>query len=80
MKLEYCHRNNVAHRDIKLENIRYDCITGTVKLLDFGFATFFNAGDLLKTNCGSPCYAPPEIYDNREYDGALADVWSLAVN
>lgn len=24
-------------------------------------------------------YAAPEIYDNKEYDGALVDIWSLGV-
>jgi serine/threonine protein kinase len=54
----------VVHRDIKLENIRYNEITGEVKILDFGFATFYGP-DFLTTNCGSPCYAAPEIYDNK---------------
>ncbi|KAJ3325899.1 serine/threonine-protein kinase KIN2 [Boothiomyces sp. JEL0866] len=77
--IEYAHRNNVVHRDIKLENIRYNSKTGMVKLLDFGFATFSTDADFLKTNCGSPCYAAPEIYDNKPYVGTLVDVWSLGV-
>ncbi|KAJ3260295.1 serine/threonine-protein kinase KIN2 [Boothiomyces macroporosus] len=77
--VEYAHRNNVVHRDIKLENIRYNSKTGMVKLLDFGFATFSTDSDFLKTNCGSPCYAAPEIYDNKPYIGTLIDVWSLGV-
>ncbi len=77
--VEYAHRNHVVHRDIKLENIRYNSVTGTVKILDFGFATFYTAEQALITNCGSPCYAAPEIYDNKPYDGPLVDVWSLGV-
>jgi serine/threonine protein kinase len=69
----------VVHRDIKLENIRYNPITGMVKLLDFGFASFYMPFQALKTNCGSPCYAAPEIYDNVPYDGTLVDVWSLGI-
>lgn len=78
LTIEYIHRNHIVHRDIKLENIRYDCITGHVKLLDFGFATFYNE-NLLNTNCGSPCYAAPEIYDNKPYIGPASDIWSLGV-
>nr|KAJ3412747.1 serine/threonine-protein kinase KIN2 [Polyrhizophydium stewartii] len=77
--VEYAHRNHVVHRDIKLENIRYDEATGVAKLLDFGFATFHTDQHMLQTNCGSPCYAAPEIYDNRAYHGPEIDVWSLGV-
>jgi serine/threonine protein kinase len=77
--LEYIHRNHVAHRDIKLENIRYNNFTGNVKLLDFGFASFYAPKYFLETNCGSPCYACPEIYDNKPYDPQLVDIWSLGV-
>lgn len=76
---EYIHRNHVAHRDIKLENIRFNNVTGTVKLLDFGFASFYAPKHFLETNCGSPCYASPEIYDNKPYDPQLVDIWSLGV-
>lgn len=77
--IEYAHRNHVVHRDIKLENIRYNSKTGIVKILDFGFASFYTADNMLATNCGSPCYAAPEIYDNKAYDGHMVDVWSLGV-
>ncbi|KAH9271614.1 hypothetical protein BASA83_006224 [Batrachochytrium salamandrivorans] len=77
--IDYAHRNHVVHRDIKLENIRYNEKTGSVKLLDFGFATFHTTTDMLLTNCGSPCYAAPEIYDNKPYHGPEVDVWSLGV-
>ncbi|KAL5033549.1 hypothetical protein BDV3_000521 [Batrachochytrium dendrobatidis] len=77
--IDYAHRNYVVHRDIKLENIRYNEKTGMVKLLDFGFATFHTEKDMLLTNCGSPCYAAPEIYDNKPYHGPEVDIWSLGV-
>ncbi|KAI8918760.1 kinase-like domain-containing protein [Entophlyctis helioformis] len=77
--VEYAHRNHVVHRDIKLENIRYNERTGVAKLLDFGFASFHSDRQLLYTNCGSPCYAAPEIYDNKPYRGPEVDVWSLGV-
>jgi serine/threonine protein kinase len=79
INLDYIHYNKIVHRDIKLENIRYNEQTGTVKLLDFGFATFYNSTKFLATNCGSPCYAAPEIFDNQPYIGTAADIWSLGV-
>ena len=34
---------------------------------------------MLEANCGSPCYAPPEIYENQPYKGPEVDVWSLGI-
>ena len=36
--LNYCHRNNVIHRDIKLENIMIDEKSKCAKMIDFGFS------------------------------------------
>ena len=37
--LEYCHSKEIAHRDIKLENILIDEKLNA-KLIDFGFSTY----------------------------------------
>ncbi len=42
---------------------------------DFGFCNFFRQGELLKTWCGSPPYAAPELFEGKEYNGPKADVW-----
>lgn len=34
---------------------------------------------MLKTNCGSPNYAAPEIIACRKYEGTTVDVWSCGV-
>lgn len=36
--IQYCHRKQVVHRDIKLENILLDATTKQIKLIDFGFS------------------------------------------
>lgn len=36
--VDFLHRNNIVHRDIKTENILYDPKTQDMRLIDFGFA------------------------------------------
>lgn len=50
-----------------------------IKLVDFGLSNTYKEGELLKTACGSPCYAAPEMIAGKRYKGALADVWSCGV-
>ena len=78
--VNYCHRFNIAHRDLKLENILIDQ-DGNVKVADFGMATWQDnsRGNLLRTSCGSPHYAAPEIISGKPYNGASADIWSCGV-
>jgi len=33
-----------------------------IKLVDFGLSNTYQGGEKLKTACGSPCYAAPEVY------------------
>jgi 5'-AMP-activated protein kinase, catalytic alpha subunit len=58
--VEYCHRNMVVHRDLKPENLLLDS-KYNVKLADFGFSNVIHDGHFLKTSCGSPNYAAPEV-------------------
>jgi 5'-AMP-activated protein kinase catalytic alpha subunit len=49
-----------VHRDLKPENMLLDFDKG-IKLVDFGLSNTFRSNELLKTACGSPCYAAPEM-------------------
>lgn len=50
-----------------------------IKLADFGLGNFFKDGELLKTACGSPCYAAPEMISKLKYDPRKVDVWSSGI-
>ena len=50
-----------------------------VKIADFGFSNYAKENELLKTWCGSPPYAAPEIFEGKEYNGPAIDMWSLGV-
>ncbi|XP_041470128.1 serine/threonine-protein kinase SIK3-like, partial [Lytechinus variegatus] len=76
--VHYCHKRGIVHRDLKAENLLLDA-NMNVKIADFGFSNFFEKDNLLKTWCGSPPYAAPELFEGREYNGPKADVWSLGV-
>ena len=46
-----------------------------MKLIDFGFSNNFELGAKLKTWCGSPPYAAPELFEGKEYYGPATDIW-----
>lgn len=76
--VEYCHRNMVVHRDLKPENLLLDS-KWNVKIADFGLSNVMRDGHFLKTSCGSPNYAAPEVISGKLYAGPEVDVWSCGV-
>jgi serine/threonine protein kinase len=77
--MDYIHKMNVVHRDIKAENFIFSApeISSAVKMIDFGMACKFEHGQVLTELCGSPHYLAPELI-GQKYNH-IADVWAFGV-
>merc|ERR1740129_1639356 len=74
----YLHARQVVHRDLKLENFLYEKKdTDHLKLIDFGFAKFFQGRQKMTQACGSVHYVAPEVLAHAYTE--KADMWSIGV-
>ena len=74
--LQYLHKNNIIHRDIKSSNIFIDS-SNSIKIGDFGIIKIMqNYMMYANTLIGTPLYMSPEIYKNERYN-TKTDIWSL---
>lgn len=82
--VQHMHARNIAHRDLKLENILLSH-TGpmglTIKIGDFGLAKHVDNRGYLTTVCGSPQYVAPEVVtgSNSAVYGPKVDMWGAGV-
>tara|TARA_B110000305_G_scaffold239586_1_gene307807 strand:+ start:668 stop:1147 length:480 start_codon:yes stop_codon:yes gene_type:complete len=69
--VEYLHQMEVTHRDLKPENLLLQSSKDgwMIKIVDFGLSNTHEGGRFLKTACGSPCYAAPEMIAGKQYIG-----------
>ena len=76
--VEYIHSQGIAHRDLKPENLLLT-EDKVLKIIDFGLSHEFEEEEFLKTKCGSPSYAAPEIISKPNYNGFKIDVWCCGI-
>lgn len=78
--INFIHHMNIAHRDVKPENLLYTSndSNATLKLTDFGFAKETIVHNCLQTPCYTPYYVAPEVLGPEKYDKSC-DMWSLGV-
>ena len=95
--IKYIHSKKIMHRDLKLENIlvNFDdendkknlkMLKATIKIIDFGFATYLGSKNVRYSTLGSPINMDPILLKkmadkngftkNMGYD-EKADIWSL---
>jgi serine/threonine protein kinase len=56
-----------------------DAVNGSVKIADFGLSNVMEYGAFLKTSCGSPNYAAPEVISGKYVGCCLVTVKSLLI-
>ena len=76
--IEHIHKIGIVHRDLKPENLLLD-YKRNLRIVDFGLSNTYKKTDLLKTPCGSPCYAAPEMLKGESYEPLKVDIWSSGV-
>lgn len=76
--ITYIHKLKIVHRDLKPENLLLD-YKKDIKIADFGLSNLYPNNELLKTACGSPCYAAPEMLLGKPYNGLNVDIWSCGI-
>ena len=77
--IEALQSKKILHRDLKLANILLTSenpAEASIKIADFGFARFLT-DSLAGTQCGSPLYMAPEIFENKPKYGHKADIWGI---
>ena len=78
LAIGHLHKHGVIYRDLKPENLLLD-ESKNIKIVDFGLSNTYTDNGLLKTACGSPCYAAPEMVEGSKYIGYTVDVWSSGI-
>jgi len=74
--LNYLHKRNLVHRDLKCSNVMID-MHGNVKLIDFGLVADVSYGP--RSGCvGTPHWIAPEMV-KQELHSCPVDLWSLGV-
>jgi len=72
------HSLNIAHRDLKLENILLS-EDFKIKLCDFGLSTVYIKDKHIDGPVGSAIYKSPENTAFKQYDAEKNDVFALGV-
>jgi len=95
--IKYLHGLRIIHRDIKLDNIlvcfdnemdknNLNLLKATIKIIDFGFATYLGSSNLRYSTLGSPINMDPVLLKKLVATNGIsnligydekADIWSL---
>ncbi|CAK66581.1 unnamed protein product (macronuclear) [Paramecium tetraurelia] len=76
--LRHLQKQEIIHRDIKLDNIMFTEFNNikSLKIIDFGCAAFINDSKAKSIKCGTLGYIAPEILNDQYYDYS-SDIYSV---
>ena len=80
--VSYLHKANIAHLDIKLENIILNPKTNVLKLIDFGEAVVFKNNNIpikFYGQRGTLEYISPEVFLSNSFYADKLDLWSCGI-
>lgn len=77
--INWCHRNNIIHRDVKPENLLVDSKTHQLKLCDFGFARNLQKDDdfAVTEYVATRWYRAPELLVGTNKHTPAVDIWPV---
>lgn len=76
--LQYLHKRNIAHCDLKPENVLLCENTEypQLKICDFGYAKIIDENSFRRSLVGTPAYSPPEVKQRKVFNKSM-DMWSM---
>jgi calcium-dependent protein kinase len=77
--VSYCHSQGIVHRDLTLDHLMLETqdVNGTLKVVDFGTAAWFDPRKRLTRKYGTTYYIAPEVLCHSYSE--KCDVWSCGV-